>query len=283
MESAKLMQIVKNNPVVSFFILAFLIGLGIAGPLILSIYGIISVELPEFLYLIAASSSTLAALIVVSLAYGKTGTLRLLKRVVKFKVQPKWYLFAIFINPIFIVLALGLSAFFGGTFPSFTQNLASLIPVFIVVTLQAGLGEEVGWRGFATPKLQTSFSGLIACLIVGVIWSLWHLPLYFIPEGLQNNMWLAIGFLPTFLFYTLHLVASSVIYTWSYNETGSLLMPIILHGSLNTAAGFFGSADIPVVGILPLIFLIIFEVILVGFIIKFSGKNLGWHQELDIK
>lgn len=138
------MQIVKNNPVVSFFMLAFLIGFVIAGPLILSINGIISVELPGFLYLIAASSSTLAALIVVSLAYGKTGALRLLKRIVKFKVHPKWYLFAIFVNPIFIVLALGLAALFGGTFPSFTQNLASLIPVFIVVTLQAGLWRR-GW------------------------------------------------------------------------------------------------------------------------------------------
>ena len=58
MESANITQIVKNNPVVSFFILAFLIGLVIAVPLILSIYGIISVELPGFLYLIAASSST---------------------------------------------------------------------------------------------------------------------------------------------------------------------------------------------------------------------------------
>jgi membrane protease YdiL (CAAX protease family) len=95
-------------------------------------------------------------------------------------------------------------------------------------------------------------------------------------------MWSTIGFLPAFLFYTSHLVASSIIYTWSYNETGSLLMPIILHGSLNTAAWFFGSGDIPVVGIWPLIFLIVFEVIVVGFIIKFSGKNLGWQQELDI-
>lgn len=96
-------------------------------------------------------------------------------------------------------------------------------------------------------------------------------------------MWLAIGFLPAFLFYTLHLVACSVIYTWSYNGIGSLLMPIMLHGSLNTAAWFFGAEDIPVPGISPLIFLIIFEVILVGFIVKFSGKNLGWNQELDIK
>jgi membrane protease YdiL (CAAX protease family) len=96
-------------------------------------------------------------------------------------------------------------------------------------------------------------------------------------------MGLAIGFLPAFLLYTVHLVASSVIYSWSYNETGSLLMPIILHGSLNTAAWFFGTEDIPVVGILPLIFLIIFEVIGAGFIIKFSDKDLGWHQALDVK
>jgi len=277
------MGIIKKYPAISFFVLAFLIGFAIIIPLILSQEGIIPVELPDFLALIAASSATLSALVVVSIAYGKKSLFRLLKRVVKFKVHPKWYLFAIFINALLIIPALGLSVLFGGTFPSLTQNLASLIPVFIIITLQAGLGEEIGWRGFVTPKLQTRFSGVTAVLIVGVVWSFWHLPLYFFPGGLQNNMWSAIGFLPTFLFYTVFLTASSVMYTWSYNKTGSLLIPILLHGSLNTTAWYFGTADVPVVGMLPLVFLTVFIVIFAGFIIKFSGKSLSWNPALDIK
>ena len=177
---------------------------------------------------------------------------------------------------------MGLSTLFGGTFPSFSQNFASLIPVFIIITLQAGLGEEVGWRGFVTPKLQTKYNGLTACLIVGVLWSIWHISLYFIPEGLQNNMMMGIGFIPTFLGYTVFLIASSIVYTWSYNKTGSLLMPILLHGSLNVSAWFFMSGGIPEVGMYPVLFMTALYVILAGIIVKFSGKNLGWKKELDI-
>lgn len=83
---------------------------------------------------------------------------------------------------------------FGGKFPPIPEKLPSLIPIFLILTVQAGIGEEIGWRGYATPHLQKRFSGLTACLIVSVIWTAWHLPLFWMPGGLQADMWKEVGF-----------------------------------------------------------------------------------------
>lgn len=94
--------------------------------------------------------------------------------------------------------------------------------------LGGGLGEELGWRGFALPRLQKIYPPLTASFTVGLFWGLWHLPDFWLsPERQRDSV-------PLFL---LTIVALSVLYTWVYNRTGgSLLLVALLHASGNATS-----------------------------------------------
>jgi membrane protease YdiL (CAAX protease family) len=101
------------------------------------------------------------------------------------------------------------------------------------------MGEELGWRGFLLPCLQSRFSALTASLLVGVVWGLWHLPLFFIPGPGWSDI-------PIWS-YMLCAVSTSVISAWIVNSTGgSTLMATVLHLALN-----FGPALVDALGLLP--------------------------------
>jgi membrane protease YdiL (CAAX protease family) len=96
---------------------------------------------------------------------------------------------------------------------------------FLLWLLTFGLGEELGWRGFALPRLQRGHSALTATLMLGLVWALWHLPAFFYKDT-YVAMGLAAG-LPLLL---LSILAASIVFTWLYNSThGSLLTVIVFH------------------------------------------------------
>lgn len=99
-----------------------------------------------------------------------------------------------------------------------------LLSVLVTATLFGGL-EEPGWRGFALPRLQERHKPLVATLLLGLAWGVWHVPLYG-PAGFVVPLVLA--------FY----------YTWLYNRTGSVLLCVLLHGSFTAAQdGLLLTAD----------------------------------------
>jgi membrane protease YdiL (CAAX protease family) len=105
--------------------------------------------------------------------------------------------------------------------------LLGLLPAFLISLVFGGpLGEEIGWRGYALPRLQKEWSPLASALILGIVWGLWHLPLFFITGTAQSFLALA----P----FMLWVVSLSVLFTWAYNNTaGSLLIPVLLHAIVN--------------------------------------------------
>jgi len=107
------------------------------------------------------------------------------------------------------------------------QLLSGLLLGYVqTVLFQGPLNEEPGWRGFALPKLQDRYGSVIASLIVGCAWSLWHAPLYF--NGLYAGG--VEGMVMRFLWN----VPLAFVFTWAYNRTrGSLLISVLLHTSLN--------------------------------------------------
>ena len=99
------------------------------------------------------------------------------------------------------------------------------------------IGEELGWRGYALPRLQARYSGLAASLILGVLWAAWHLPNQFIP-GLE---FYGYGF-PAFALYV---VPMTVLFTWLATQTrGSLLLAWLFHGAINTLIFVNSAIDI---------------------------------------
>jgi membrane protease YdiL (CAAX protease family) len=92
------------------------------------------------------------------------------------------------------------------------------------------LGEELGWRGFALPRLQARHGALRASVALGVVWALWHLPLFAVPGAPQGQV--------PFSLFLAQAVALSVLFAWAYNGTsGSLPIVLLLHASVNTWAG----------------------------------------------
>jgi uncharacterized protein len=134
---------------------------------------------------------------------------------------------------------------FGFSWPAFPRT--EMFPFILLVisfifssTLLYGgpIGEEVGWRGFALPRLQQRFDPLRSSLILGVIWGVWHFPLHF--QGFYDG--LAV-FTPNLLFALLMRIGSSVslaiIFTWLYNRSnGNLLLMVVFHTATNLSTGW---------------------------------------------
>jgi len=88
------------------------------------------------------------------------------------------------------------------------------------------LNEEPGWCGLAQPRLQKKYGSIIASIIIGVIWGLWHAPLYW--TGIYS------GGIEEILGRFLWTIPLAFLFTWAYNRTqGSLLVSILLHTSVN--------------------------------------------------
>jgi hypothetical protein len=96
----------------------------------------------------------------------------------------------------------------------------------VILSGTDGLGEELAWRGFALPRLLTRHNALVASLVLGTLWGLWHLPLVW-TEGAtmyQQPIWLFLA----------DILAKSVLFTWVFLHTrGSVLLAVLLHGATN--------------------------------------------------
>jgi membrane protease YdiL (CAAX protease family) len=182
----------------------------------------------------------IAALVVAYFTLGLSGLRKLIERLVRWRLSRRWYLVAL-LGPLAVMaLAIGLSTAFGA--PPIQSlapaGLLALIPTFFhTLFLAGGLNEETGWRGYALPEMLAKMSAFRASMLLGVLWGLWHTPLYFLPGTGQNEMIRSGGsiffLLPAFVLWTAGL---SVIFTWLSDRTGgSLLLAILFHAAINTS------------------------------------------------
>jgi membrane protease YdiL (CAAX protease family) len=129
-----------------------------------------------------------------------------------------------------------------------------IVPMFISFFIVAGLGQELGWTGFLTPRLQARFSALTSCVIRAILGGLWHLPL-FLYAGRQHQAltdfpyarWIAQKGFPVAIgtLIVVFLIPWSIFYSWIFNNTrGSLLLVAVLHGSEIWVAYWMVSAGI---------------------------------------
>jgi membrane protease YdiL (CAAX protease family) len=135
--------------------------------------------------------------------------------------------------------------------------------------------KEIGWRGFALPRLQRLYGPLVGSLILGSLWGLWHLPLFLIPDWDTPH-----GSPLDVALFVIWAVAITVVFTWVFNNTtGSVLLAILAHGSVSmAAASVYGLFPAPTVtgGIAN--FVIGFGVAALVIVALTRGR-LGYRQE----
>lgn len=170
----------------------------------------------------------IVALSLTAHAEGRDGVLALLRRLVKADVGVRWYLFAIgYMAAVKLTVAL-LHRLFLGVWPRFGNEgwYVILGATFFSVIVGGQTGEEIGWRGYALPRLANRLGYPGASIVLGVIWALWHLPLFFVREADKYGQ--------SFFLYTLQATAISVAMAWLYQRTnGSLLLTMLLHSAIN--------------------------------------------------
>ncbi|MEF8791796.1 MAG: type II CAAX endopeptidase family protein [Haloarculaceae archaeon] len=153
------------------------------------------------------------------------------------------------------VLALGVFLLAGGGFDRASVLPAAAIPAVVLATFVRGGLEEPGWRGLALPVLQRRIGAFRASIAIGVIWAVWHVPLFLMPGSSQAGT--------PFWLYAPAVVGISVIATWLYNEAGGrVLVPVVFHTlsnavSVTTATGVVGDGVVSQVGLLIVVWVVV--------------------------
>ena len=229
--------------------------------IVLASDGIAPFYRPYFLFLsiFYAIGPALAAVIVSQVAHGKTGVRDLLKGLIRWRVGPVWYIVAV-LGPVVLFTAAQVITKLLGLTETIIVPQGNLSFYAFAVNFLANTCEEIGWRGFALPRLQKQYSALLATLIVGTLWGLWHLPLVFFvgnPMSKYPFIWL------------ISIVADAFIYTWLYNSTkGSILLVALFHGAGNIFGAF-------ITGVSPVAYALVSCVVAISLITVFGRANLS--------
>lgn len=186
--------------------------------------------------LASAFGPSLSGLAVVLMFDGPGGLRDWLKRCLRWRLGWGWYALAALAPLATMVLALAFHSMLGGVVPvsPVTGVLATALIVLQITVLGGPLGEEFGWRGYALPVMAEKLGWRAASLVLGAVWGLWHLPLFWMPGMAQAN-------LPMGLFMLGSIGLSAVFARLSVNAGFSVLPAILLHAAVNA-----GSWAIPV-------------------------------------
>jgi uncharacterized protein len=212
-------SLIRRSPVVSFFALAYGLTWGLGALLRGEPTGLLSAGG------MFVGAPALAAILVIAATTGRAGFRDLGSRLLRWRVSPRWYLVVMGLPLLIVPTALAINtSILGGAPLDWTKAppLAQVVfyfAFFVLVPLTAPLGEEIGWRGFALPKLLTTRSVLVSTLIIAALWGPWHLPTILADPTARP----IVPFLLAF-------PSLAILFTWVFIHTkGSLLIAVLFH------------------------------------------------------
>jgi len=189
------------------------------------------IELPvssELLATVGQFGPFISAFVFAALDRQAGGIRGLFDRLLHWKVNPVWFAVVLLLPPACLCFAIIAHAFIEGlpvTAPSYGDPWTVLPHLLLTLAVGGPLGEEIGWRGFALPRLRSAWSPVPASVLLGVMWAGWHLPLWWIADVPASFGLYVVGVIPlTYLF------------TWVSDHTRqSVLLALLFHASLNTS------------------------------------------------
>src|SRR5829696_7321814 len=221
-----LSSVVRRHPIITFFVLAYALAWIIESPLVF-LRDTVTATQGLVLVMLASNVPSVLAIVLTAIVFGRGAVRKLLGRLLIWRVNPFWYL-VVFLGPVALTGGVVLlNALMGGPALSLGMTLVGAATFFAFsVVPGSALGEEIGWRGYVLPRLQSRMSALSAALLIAPIWGLWHLPLWLTGDPVKTPTFYVAFFASVF--------PMSVLLTWVYNSTGgSLLMVVILHATVN--------------------------------------------------
>ena len=218
-------SVVRRHPLISFFVLTYAVAWLLWAPLV-NFRDRVPGPLGFVLVLLGSLVPSTVGVLFVALLRGHSGVRTLFRRLLHARIGLRWYL-AVLAVTMLAPLAVGVTILFGGATPVVDNTIFGVLFLFAFSIFPgSAVGEELGWRGFALPRLQARHTALKSSLIIGILWGSWHLPLWL--TGTESH--------PISLYGPLvvAVIASSVICTWLYNNTrGSLLIIVLYHAAIN--------------------------------------------------
>lgn len=219
---------IRRHPVVTYFTLALAISYGsfalLDGPKVLRGEVVPAADAEYILFPVIVLSVCLIGLTLAALLDGRVGLREIFTRIGRWRAGLRWYAVALFTPPVVVLTVL---------FVMRTLVSPIFTPKVWLVGLLFGLPgflEEIGWMGFAFPRMQSRQSALAAAITLGVLWGLWHAPVvdYLGAAAPHGAYWL-----PFFLAFIGIVAAMRVLIVWVYRNTnGSLLLAQLMHISL---------------------------------------------------
>jgi membrane protease YdiL (CAAX protease family) len=187
------------------------------------------------LVLLGTIAPSLVALALTARREGRAAVQTLLRRVVQADVGLRWYVFAVGFMPAIKLTVALVHRVVVGAWPRFGDESWVLMFGAILISMWVQAGEEIGWRGYALPRLSERVGLAPASVILGVIWAAWHLPLFVMLDSDKLGQ--------SFPIYLVQVTALSVAAAWLYWRTnGSLLLVMILHAAVNNTKDIVPSA-----------------------------------------
>jgi membrane protease YdiL (CAAX protease family) len=251
---------IKRHPQAAFWIIAW--STSFFGFYMRALY-------PSDLWLFFIYGSFLGGALVTGIADGREGLKTYFSRIVRWRVGLRWLVIAFFTPLVLRLAAFGLNVATGAQILADVQlpELGDAIFGFLFILVVVALGEEPGFRGFALPRLLEGRSALSASLILGVLHTIWHLPLFITGEDAA---------IPT----TIIIISGAVLNTWLFNNTnGSVFIAMFLHASVNLWVDvfnpFFSATDVQKMTI----WLAVAYVVMAILLRIFAGRELGRKSE----
>ena len=232
---------VTRRPVLTYFALAFGIS-WVGGLFVLGPSGIPTtlehlMTIGPLMYVAMLAGPTVAGLLMTSLVSGRAGLRELLTRLTMWRVGGRWYAVALLAPPIMVLaVSLALSFFSSDFLPAiFITNEKPAVLSGVAAGVLVGIFEELGWTGFAIPRIRRRYGVFSTGLLVGALWGAWHFPMFWEPDSFSGA--LPFGVLLVRIFSWLP--AFRILMVWVYDRTGSLLVTMLMHVSLTATQLIF--------------------------------------------
>ncbi len=224
-EEHSLIRWIKAHDLLTYFVLTFLLTFG--ARFIASITGVGTVvDIGD----IGLWGPALSAILTIAVTRGKPGLKELFRRLLLWRVPARWYLVIFFGWPAISILAALLHAQITNQPLSIDWSRWSGTLTWLQSALILGFWacEEIGWRGFALPRLLDRWNALFSSIVLGTVWACWHLPYFLGIEGIS----------PDFYAFSVFAVSLSILMTWVFNHTqGSIFVATFFHFWINVYSG----------------------------------------------